>query len=272
MTDQDQAITHLRTQCVPADPSDAALIAEWNTAKARLGNAIPNCGQPQIQDIDPQHVGRAQQLLASPWCGPYFAGPASGAQFKMIELDPLLAFQFTISKDRSDHHCAALTKPPTVPQLLTLCLPNAPQSETFQTFSTPAYSNSLMLKSRSLNLQLQGYGVYNAAFMGIQFGPSLPFLHVVRFNGRCYLHNGFHRALGIRAAGATHAPCVLRDVPDAAAVGIRIDGGTFGQSLLESSNPPTVAHFTQSRAYDVQLRNVARYLHVSWAEYVIPQE
>lgn len=91
-----------------------------------------------------------------------------------------------------------------------------------------------------------------------------------RHNGRHYLHNGFHRCLALRRAGATHAPCILRDVPDHAAVGIH--GGTFSPPLLESANPPTLGHFTQGRAYDVQLKNVARYLHVSWAEYVVADE
>lgn len=185
----------------------------------------------------------------------------------LVEIDPLLAFQFTVGDGRSKHHGAALGQNPSVVDLLPICLPLAPPSENFQTFSSP---NSMMLKARSLNVQNFGGGVFNAAFMGIQFGVSLPFVHVVRHNGRCYLHNGFHRALAIRKAGATHAPCILRDVADHASVGIH--AGTFGATLLESANPPTLGHFTQGRAYDVQLKNVARYLHVSWADYVIPDE
>jgi hypothetical protein len=192
----------------------------------------------------------------------------------LVEIEPLLAFQYIISDGRSKHHGAAVGQNPTVAQLLPICLPLTPQTENFQIFNSPnsMAPNSMMLKARSLNLQNFGGGVFNAAFMGIQFGVSLPFLHVVRHNGRCYLHNGFHRALAIRQAGATHAPCILRDVPDHASVGIRTDGGTFGVQLLESGNPPTLGHFTQGRAYDVQLKNVARYLHVSWADYIIPDE
>jgi hypothetical protein len=215
------------------------------------------------------HDAHIQQLPAAPWAAAAFAGPWQGCEFKLIEIDPLLAYQFTVSDARSDHHCNNLSAPPTLPELLNLCLPLVPSVENFQTFNSP---NAMILKARSLNLQNFGGGVFNAAFMGIQFGVSLPFMHVVRHNDRCYLHNGFHRAIGIRAAGATHAPCILRDVPDHASVGIRTDGSTFGAVLLESNNPPTVGHFTQGRAHDVQLKNVARYLHVSWADYVIPDE
>src|SRR5208282_2577442 len=105
---------------------------------------------------------------------------------------------------------------------------------------------------------------------GIQFHSSMPFVHVVRYNGRCYLHNGFHRTVGVRKAGATHVPCILRDVNTISEVGI--DGDTFPVHLMESANPPTVGHFTQNRAWSVTLRNYSRILHVSWAEYMVPDE
>jgi hypothetical protein len=267
--DQPQAIHHLANSCVPANPDPAVLEAEWKIAKGRLGAPIPNAGKPNIRDIPAAHDAHIQQLRAAPWIAPLLAGPWQGCEFKLVELDLLLAYQFVVHTDRTQQHCAALSKPAPVLELLPLCLPLTPATENFQIFEGPT---SRILKARSLNLRSFGGGVFNAAFMGIQFGVSQPFMHVVRHNGHCYLHNGFHRALGIRQSGATHAPCILRDVPDHAAVGIQTDGSTFGAALLESNNPPTVAHFTQGRAHGVQLRKVARFLHVSWAEYVLPDE
>jgi hypothetical protein len=269
--DQPAAHAHFINSCVCVSQAPPDLDAEWIAAKARLGAPFPTAGLPDIQPIPAANIGHTNQLVNGPWVAPMFAAgaPWHGCHFMLVEIDPLLAFQFTIGDGRSKHHGAALGQNPTVDALLPICLPLAPQTENFQIFNSP---NSMMLKARSLNLQNFGGGVFNAAFMGIQFGVSLPFLHVVRHNGRCYLHNGFHRALAIRQSGATHAPCILRDVPDHASVGIRTDGGTFGATLLESANPPTLGHFTQGRAYNVQLKNVARYLHVSWADYVIPDE
>jgi hypothetical protein len=267
--DQAGAHAHFQNQCVCASYAPADLDAEWNAAAAKLGAPIPNAGTPDIQPMPSAHFAHTMQLQMGAWVGSYFAlgGPWHGAQFAQVEIDPLLAFQFAIGDGRSKHHGAALNQNPSIQDLLPICLPLAPQPENFQIFNSP---NAMILKARSLNLQNFGGGVFNAAFMGIQFGVSLPFLHVVRHNGRCYLHNGFHRALAIRRAGATHVPCILRDVPDHASVGIH--NGTFGATLLESANPPTLGHFTQGRAYDVQLKNVARYLHVSWADYVIADE
>jgi hypothetical protein len=64
---------------------------------------------------------------------------------------------------------------------------------------------------------------------------------------------------------------VLREVTDAPTAGIRNDGSTFSLALLESANPPTVAHFAHGRALPVALRAVSRLIQFTWAEYV-PEE
>ncbi len=197
------------------------------------------------------------------------AGPWLGYTFSNVEIDALLAYQFHIDTDRSAHHCGGLSRPPTIQELLPICLPTAPAAEPLETYGL---QQSMILKTRSLNVRTFAVGMFNAAFMGIQFGVAFPFAHVVRFNGRCYLYNGFHRALGIREAGGTHMPCIVRDVPTAEEAGILQNGQTFDLALLESSDPPTLAHFTTGRACAVQLRKLARLLHVSWADYVIPDE
>ncbi|WP_316234914.1 MULTISPECIES: hypothetical protein [unclassified Bradyrhizobium] len=266
--DAQQAIAHLQSVCVCANPDPAILSAEWNQARARLGGAIPRAGQPNLLPLPDRHAPYIAQLQSQPWCAATLA-MWPGHEFKLVEIDPLLAFQLTVDDRRSNHHCGSLVGTPILEELLPICLPLQQALEPFMAFQT---QTSVLLKSNSLNLQAFGGGVYNASFMGLQFGLSLPFIHVVRCNGRCYLHNGFHRALGIRRAGATHMPCVFRDVPDHAAVGIRTDGSTFSASLLESANPPTVGHFTRGRAWPVELKRLARYLHVSWSEYVLPED
>lgn len=263
--DQTAAVHHLRNDCKPDDPADAALFAEWQAAQARLGAAIPKAGKPDIQEIPQAHQAHLQQILQA-----WQASPAPwmlGASFKLVEIEPLLAYQFTVDTDRSHHHCNALNNPP-LDQLVPLCLPIAPQLEAIQTVRAP---QSLIIRARSLNVQMLQQGKLAENAVGITFGLSAPFVHVVRYNGRCYLHNGFHRAYGVRLSGATHVPCVFRDLAEPGAVGIR-PPQTFSQQQLESANPPTLGHFTQGRAYPVQIRVKSRVLHISWAEYVVPEE
>lgn len=264
--DQQAAINYLRTSCVPNGPDDdATLLAEWQTARGKLGPPIPNAGQPDIQDIPATHAAYIGLLAAQPWLTPALNTAYAGATFKFIEIEPLLAFQFAVDDGRSNHHCAPFGNPPTLDQLLNTCLPLNPPSEPIQVAQTP---QSMLITSRSLNFRALAQGFINGAFVGMHVGVALPLLHVVRMNGRCYLYNGFHRAYGARIAGATHVPCIFRDVPDAASAGIN-PPGTFDQNLLESADPPTLGHFTQGRAHDVNLRILTRALHVSWSDYVV---
>lgn len=262
--DKQQAINHLTNACVPAVGSTpGSLVAEWMVATMSLGAPIPGAGNPDIQPIPASHAAYVQQLLAQP----VFQSEFKGCAVKLVEIDPVLAYQATVDSNRSAHHCGGMTKPPTLDELLQCCLPLTQQSEQIQVF--PGV-NSLILKARSLNIR-HFAGFWNQNVMGVQFGVSLPYVHVVRYGGKCYLFNGYHRAVGARLAGATHMPCILRDVPDRAAVGMQ-PPDFFAQDLLDSANPPTVGHFTQGRAIRVSLRQHSRILHVSWAEHALPDE
>jgi hypothetical protein len=268
--DQQQAVHHLSKDCVPANPDPAALVEEWRIARRRLGAAIANAGRPDIQPIPATHQNYIRQLSTLP----AFQAPKGSLQdvaFQMVEIEPLLVYQFTVDLTRSAHHSGRLNNP-SLDELLAYCLPLAPVSEPIQATPGP---QSMIVRTRSLNVGSLQQGMFNAetgTYVGMKFGASLPYLCVARHNGRCYLHNGVHRAYGARRAGVTHLPCIMRDVATHAEVGIRTDGLSFPATLLESNNPPTLAHFVQGRAHDVMLRAQSRILHVSWAAYTIPDE
>jgi hypothetical protein len=184
------------------------------------------------------------------------------ATVQMVEIDPLLVFQLTVDRERAAQHARALSHPPTLDELFAMCLPLSPPQENLIP-SVQGNQSIVLLRSPSLNVRLKGAKVQmQAAPTGgvatVEFGISSSFVQVTRFNGRCYLNNGLHRAYGARLAGASLMPCVVRDVSDASAVGIKHDGSTFGLALLESDNPPTVAHFVHGRALPVALRRVSR--------------
>jgi hypothetical protein len=263
--DQPLALAHLSKACVPANADPAALIAEWAAAQARLGAPIATAGTPDIRPIPATHDAYAQLVLANPIFGA--GAPLTGATLQMVEIDPLLAYQITVDSNRSAHHAGALSSPPTLDELLACCLPTTPSQENFDVY--PGL-NSLVLKARSLNVRaFNGFWVNNA--MGVQFGVSIPFTHVARHGGGCYLLNGYHRAVSVRRAGATHMPCVFRDVPDHSAIGLN-PPEFFSVARLQQPNPPTVGHFTQGRAYHVSLRQHSRIVHISWAENALPDE
>jgi hypothetical protein len=248
------------------DPDPAALVAEWQAAKNSLGPPFANAGHPDIQPLPASQRAHVQQILAHP----VFAGGWHGATIELVEIDPVLAYQMTIDVERSDHHGRTLSTPPSIDQLMATCLPINPPLEDIKVAATPT---SFALTSKSLNVrQFDAVVDQTTNFMGIRFGISLPWVHVVRYGGRCHLYNGYHRSLCARRAGATHIPCIVRDVADHSQVLGFDPPGFFPAALLASGDAPTLGHFTQGRAKDVALRAHHRLLVISWAEHAIQDE
>lgn len=274
--DQQQAINHLRNTCIPTPPTvaDAVLIGEWQNATAALGAPVQNAGNPGLRPIQ-MNEPKIKALLGGIYGPSVAAFLGQGASFQMVEIEPLLAFQFVVDLDHSDRRCGTLSRPPILPELFDLCLPNSPPTDTLH---TSLQGQSMIIKSRSLNLVMINQGPIPVppgfpATVGIQFAWTFPFVHVVRFDGRCYLHNGYHRVLGAKRAGADEVPCLFRDVQSHQEVGISDDGiATFALPIFATANPPTMAHFTQGRARDVSLRAAMRILQINWSQHVLYDE
>ena len=270
--DEPSALHHLRTACIPPDPTDAALRNVWQAAQVRLGPPVLNAGQPQILPIAAAQSPHVVALMQTPWIAQALQTTLQGATFQLIEVAPLLAYQFSIDLDRTAHHCKALSTPPDADELMSVCLPTAITPEPLQVHPL---AQSVLIKARCLNVQVTAQGWFQQLspnMAGISVGVSLPLVHVVRLHGRCYLHNGYHRAVGALRAGASHVPCVFRDVADPQSAGIKQDGTTFSSALLSGPNAPTVGHMSVQRAEAVTLRAHSRVMHVSWADYVTYDE
>lgn len=268
--DQSRALYHLGSACVPADPDPAALLSEWLTAKGKIGGPLPRSGLPEIRDMPAITTAHTSALVQLPWIKPYF-NAVPGIQFKMVEVDPLLAYQLSVDLERSEHHCGLVGTPPTEQQLLEVCLPLSPPDDKFS-IDMDSTQSAILLRTRCLNLMMQARGHFPGFnFIGIEFGWALGLTHVVKYDGRCYLHNGFHRAVGLRKAGATHIPCIFREVATPEEVGFQ-GANLLTLADLQANSPPTLGHFTQSLAHEVRLRAVSRIIHVSWSDYIVPEE
>jgi hypothetical protein len=259
--DQDTAINYLLNECNPVSEDKAVLIEEWQAAKAKLGaTAVANYGHPDIRPIPAEQQSYIQKVRARS----VFQREWRDTAIVLIEIDLLLAHQVSIDLIRAERSCGMLSSSPSVDELFAICLPLSAPNEQLKVVHG---ENSLLLKSTNLNMRIHR-GINNPPFMGIQFGLSTPFVHVARNAGRCYLCDGYHRAYRLRELGVSHIPCVLREG--------KIDIGnkipSFPAALLESSNPPTLAHFTRQRAHPVSLRVHSRVLSVMWAEYTVPDE
>jgi len=267
LDDRAKAVEYLKARCAPdADTSDADLEADWRAAKAKLGTPVARAGYPNMRPIalDEPHM---QALLAVRWKSRFKLFLDRGASFQMIEIDPLISGQITVDIKKATSQCAELSHPPTHEELLRLSFPLELASGTMK---ASRQKNGFVVTSDSLNMVIgmEGPMPKMPHIIGIHLGWSLPLVHVVRLNGRSILHNGYNRTLGARSAGATEIPCLFRDVVDADAAGFP-GGNTADERLLMSDNPPTMAHYTQGRAWEVQLRRTTRIIHVSWVQHTL---
>jgi hypothetical protein len=271
--DEQPAIHHLRFVCMPADPSDVALRAIWQAARAQLGAPTANAGNPGVHPIPAAQQPHVDQVRQVPWVTALLQ-MHPGADFRMVDIGPLLAWQQTVDLARCDHHCGQAQAPPTVDDVFRICLPTTLDAVAPQVLPAPG---ALLIKARNGNLRITGWGGFTdkltgANIAGIRLGISPSLVHVVRYNGKHYLHNGYHRTVALMRAGAPQVACLVRDASTPQDVGIKDDGGTFKVSQLEGPNPPTLAHYADGRACAVSLRTTSRIIHVSWSEYMAPED
>jgi len=281
--DRNPAITYLRRYSHPGNITEAQAEGQWRIAKGKLGSPIPNAGHPKLQDFDSQYDPYLQRVTQNPRYSTTVKGmPAS---FRLVEIDPLLAFQFQLDMDRVARVLTGITGTPSMEQMIGICLPENPldpRTVPMQTSETPT---SLTITSTNPNLRVivggqfvdpaTGQSLYDPNIMaliaGIGFGEGSPLSQVARFDGRCYLKNGYHRAYALRTRGQDYMPCVLVDATDyAEVIEDNKPGQIFDRDLLVSRNPPTIGHFTQGRAYNVTLRPTRRVIQLQWSAGTLP--
>jgi hypothetical protein len=262
----DFALRYLSTECVPTDPDPAALVAEWHSACGLIQGPPPNVGTPEILEIPDSHQGYVTQLRESAqWKQVFEEDP--NLQVKMVEAAPILAYQFQVLDGPAGQHGGGLSSPPAIDELLSACLPMMPVAENFRWTSTP---NSVLVETRALNLRPALVPVpTEPGTFTFRVGVALPFVHVVRFEGRCFLFNGYHRTYAALARGATHVPCVFRDVATLPEIGI--GPGTFPPEAFQSENPPCMHKFATGQAHQVQLVVKTRTVQLVMTDWVTPE-
>lgn len=117
--------------------------------------------------------------------------------------------------------------------------------------------------------QITGHETFGpiSAVVGLVIGYGSNFLSLIRSDDRMVLHNGYHRACALRAAGFTHAPCVIqtvtrRDELEIAAAQAVIDDPAF---YFRAKRPPVLKDFFDPRIRIVlRTRAMERIIEVSF--------
>jgi hypothetical protein len=158
----------------------------------------------------------------------------------------------------------------TTQQLLERCLPLQDQGTQVNWEQDPT-GRGLLIRHADFNLQtIGGTGTLTpegALVVGAIIGQRAAWVHTIEIDGRIYLRNGYHRAVGLMEAGRTHMPCLMLK-------GNRQQLGVynFQPQLLEGPNPPTLGHFDPATATEVQLRRTTKMIAISWSEFLVPEK
>jgi len=239
-----------------------ALADEWRAAndvyydleqeEAGIADAI-DC-RPLPRSLDPL----VEQLMASPnFRNTFDALPVS---FEMVELDKLMVFQTYVMSSFSERRASALGKRPSPQALFRYCQPLEPQladiriertEEDKFVFSSPCTD----LRPHRVQLLTgdQAAGVTSTgpigAMVALMVGFGSNFLTAIRSDRRMVLHNGYHRAHSLRAAGITHAPCLIQTVTrkDELRIAASEKVSSDPEFFFRSVRPPVLKDFFDPR-------------------------
>lgn len=163
----------------------------------------------------------AAELAASPLFAATF--DRMPTTIEMVELDRIVVSQRRVTKTFVDGLARSLSPHPSPADLFRFCQPLERRDPpvTIRRLSGDRFlfaseSNDLRPREASLLRPDQLLGLAGtetmAAAVGVVVGYGSNFLSLIRCEDRVVLHNGYHRAVAMRAAGITHAPCIVQEV------------------------------------------------------------
>ena len=203
-----------------------ALMDQW-----RLAN-------DHIQELEQSEAGIADGVATESLTGPTAARAASllaepsvanaysvvPSEIGMVELDRLVVFQKHINLAYVGELARLLPEGATGEQVFDFALPSDGRYDP-PVQAGPIGQNAIGVTSPSMDLRaldvrlidprsIVGLGVPGrpAAIVALVVGYGSNLLSAIRVEGRLVLHNGSHRAYALRAAGHTHAPCLVQNV------------------------------------------------------------
>jgi hypothetical protein len=166
--------------------------------------------------------------------------------------------------------------------LLELCIPrNQPQppSGAF----TDQDGKGFTVSSFNPNLRIAGGQIGEAQ---VSQAPGLPpvkmqaisllvfmgasYLQVVRYKGRSFIRDGYHRAVGLLREGRFEVPCIFIEARTFEEVGAA--QGAFSFETLFDSRPPHLMDFWNDRvSRDIHQVAVRKVVRVTGEEFVVPR-
>lgn len=262
---EDVAAQYLVNACHMADQSPAALGAAWTAANERLGPHPANAGSPAIADLPPACADHVAKLQIHPLFS-RFQQDFGVCEVKLVEIRPIIAAQVHVERNRCSgmHDLSGAT----ADQLIERCLPLQDQGLQVNWEPDPS-GRGLLIRHADFNVQtMGGTGTLTpegALVVGAILGLRALWVHTITIDGRVYLRNGYHRAVGLLEAGQTHMPCLMFSGHRG-----QLGVNNFPLEVIHGEHPPTLGHFDAALATEVQLRKQTKMIAISWSEFLVP--
>lgn len=202
-----------------------ALADEWRAANDHYYHLeqteAGDADRVRTRTLPARLAARAKRVLADPHFGAIFDSVPT--TIEMVELDRLIVWQGSVDDTFALARGASLGARPDPARLFDYCLPlqRDPPPFTMRRLGSDHYqivSDATDLSAQSPRLldaaardMLATTGPVAAALaVPIAFGAN--FMSAIRSDDRLLLHNGYHRAYALRAAGVRYAPCIVQTV------------------------------------------------------------
>ena len=255
------ALNYLRQSCYLPGRSETQLKLLWQAAGQQRGEVVGTPGDPELLDLP----SSADPHVAAVMAHARFPETCAGMPhtFRLVEIHPLLAFQFHVL-DNAIAVCDPANGVPDLATMLDICLP---LTERIVSVSPAALTgDGFVIRSDDMNARpleiIPGADHHGRPVVGFSIAERSAFVHVVRWGGRAFLKNGYHRARALALAGVTHMPAIVLDATRFDEVGLPGKGFSFDQSTLAKRDAPTCGHLVDGRAYAVPIRRHGHVIEV----------
>ncbi|MBV8754722.1 MAG: hypothetical protein JO328_17825 [Hyphomicrobiales bacterium] len=219
---------------------------------------------------DAQAIAEIARIMELPECKAAFPPGSWTAQF--VEIGKLIAVQPSIDVRYAEIIGAAGLDPENPISAVPLCFAHKHGLPFHVSLDQPQKSVSISgihpaFEVLSLRCtQQQNDGPLIVSFM-VAAPPNI--VVVLRWSGRLFLSNGYHRIYRLMQAGFSHVPCVVREAPSLAHIAPY--GPTFFQEpVLMAPRPPLFGDFADPElALIVPLRATRRVIRIRPDEYFV---
>ncbi len=220
-------IRFVRERCPPRSFDEAALMSEWQEARAAALRIIDDeAGIAESIDVRPlseEMKPLAEQVLCQP--SMRRLGSLVPRSWCMVEIDRLIVFQDSINLRHVEQLKASMASVPSAQDVIDLASRSGGRSHPAVRFSQSDSGYTFSSESSDLRFldvatvepaDIQNYDPFGSASHAvvIYLGFSDNVISATRSGKRIILTNGSHRVYVLRELGFRYVPCLLTDASD----------------------------------------------------------